>query len=209
MALIRRPKGFVVTTETWIPVHEELNPRGLFGLIDRVVCWIVVAGLLLIALILVAQVFARYAVNHPTVWSEELAVSLFVWVAMLAVPMGFRRGEHLTLDFLVKRLGPTMTRVSAVIIAALSALTLFAIGWLALQLLPAGDRQLLSGIASGLGIPAKVSWVYLAIPVGCALSLVFVFERLILLFRGKVTVMNEDADHLIVEQLDTDESQVR
>ncbi|MET0885429.1 MAG: TRAP transporter small permease [Mycetocola sp.] len=191
--------------ESWIPSHEELG-GGFLGVIDRVVCWIVAIGLLGISAILMIQVLARYLVNSPTVWSEELAISLFVWVAMLAIPLGFRRGEHLTLDILSKRLNPVANRVLAIVIAVLTVLTLLVIGYFAAKLAPAADRQVLAGIAGGLGIPAKVSWVYWAVPVGSFLSIVFTIERVALMLRGKVTVLNADADATFIENLEDDVS---
>ena len=193
-----------MTTESWVPMSDELKPTGVFGIIDRILAWIVAVGLLLLTAILLVQVVSRYALRQPTVWSEETAIGLFVWVALLAVPLGFRRGEHLTIDFLVRRLSARATKVNALLIAAVCVITLAIIGWLAVELLPVADRQMLTGIVNGLGIPARVSWVYAAIPVGCALSIVFVLERVSLLFLGKVEVLNEDTDRLIVHQLDAE-----
>lgn len=189
------------SAESWIPSHEELG-GGVLGIVDRILCWIVAAGLLAISVILMIQVLARYVVNDPTVWSEELAVSLFVWVSMLAIPLGLRRGEHLTLDVLSKRLNPLANKLLAIVVGILTILLFVIIGYFAAALVPSGDRQLLAGIAGGLGIPAKVSWVYLAVPVGAVFSVLFTVERLVLLLRGKVTVLNADADERLIDELD-------
>lgn len=191
------------TTDSWIPGHEELG-GGVLGAIDRTLCWIVAGGLLAMSTILMIQVIARYVVNSPTVWSEELAISLFVWVSMLAIPLGLRRGEHLTLDIMSRRLGPAANKALSIVIAVLIIITLAAIAYFAIKLVPAADRQLLAGIAGGLGIQAKVSWVYLAVPVGFSFGILFTVERLIALLRGKVTVLNADADERFIEALDAD-----
>ena len=176
----------------------------IMGALDTILCWLVAIGLMAMSAILMIQVMARYIANSPTVWSEELAVSLFVWVAMLAIPLGLRRGEHLTLDLLNRHIPPLANKVLAVVIATLSVLTFALIGYFAFKLLPTADRQLLAGIAGGLAIQAKVSWVYLAIPVGSALAIVFTIERLVLLLGGKVRFLNVDADQLIVDGADSD-----
>lgn len=191
--------------ESWIPSHEELG-GGFLGVVDRVVCWIVAIGLFGISVILMIQVLARYLANSPTVWSEELAISLFVWVAMLAIPLGLRRGEHLTLDILSKRLNPTANRALVLVVAILTVITFAIIGYFAGKLAPAADRQVLAGIAGGLGIAAKVSWVYWAVPVGSFLSIVFTIERVSLVLRGKVTVLNADADATFIEHLENEVS---
>ena len=191
------------TADSWIPGNAELG-GGVLGVIDRALCWIVAIGLLAMSAILMVQVLARYIANSPTVWSEELAISLFVWVAMLAIPLGLRRGEHLTLDILSKRLNPQLNKILSVVIALLIIITLAAIAYFAIRLVPAADRQLLAGIAGGLGIQAKVSWVYLAVPVGFGFGILFTIERLVALLRGKVTVLNADADTAIIEGLDAE-----
>jgi TRAP-type C4-dicarboxylate transport system permease small subunit len=175
---------------------------GILGVIDKVISWTVVVGLGLMALVIFIQVGARYALNNPTVWSEELAISLFVWVTMLAIPLGLRRGEHLTLDFVTKRFSGGIAKGIAIGVAVLNVLMFAVLIVLTMNLLPAADRQLLAGIAGGLGIPAKVSWVYAAVIVGGALSVVFSIERAVLFTMGRITVLFEDPDQLLIEELE-------
>lgn len=185
----------------WMPSPEGLS-GGVLGAIDKVVSWTVVVGLGLMALVIFIQVAARYVLNSPTVWSEELAISMFVWVTMLAIPLGLRRGEHLTLDFVTKRFSGTIAKAIAVAVAALNVLMFAVLIVLTVNLLPAADRQLLAGIAGGFGIPAKVSWVYIAVIVGGALSVVFSIERAVLFARGRITTLFEDPDQLLIEELE-------
>lgn len=187
-------------TDAWIPGPEKTGV--VLDLLDRIIAVIVAIGLFAMSMILVIQVAARYVLNSPTVWSEELAISLFVWTAMLAIPLGLRRGEHLTLDLVSKRLPKAGLKALSVAIALITIVTFALIGYFAASLMAAADRQLLAGIAGGLGVQAKVSWVYLAVPVGSALSIIFTIERLVLLLRNKVSVLNADADMAVIEQLD-------
>lgn len=190
---------------SWFPGTEEL-PKGVLGWVDRVLCVLTAALATALVAILFFQVVARYVAGQPSVWSEELAVSLFPWLAMLAIPLGFRRGEHLTLDLFSKRLSPRWRNVMSIVLCSLTVVTFAIIGYFGLQLMPAGDRQLLAGIEQGLGIPAKQSWIYLAVPVGSALSIIFAIERLALVLSGRVTILNADADETFIENLDVDGS---
>lgn len=190
-------------TASWLPGTDDL-PKGFLGLLDRILCVAAVVLAAILVLVLFFQVVTRYVFGQPSVWSEELAVSIFPWLAMVAIPLGFRRGEHLTLDLFSKRYSPRVRRAVSIALCALTVITFAIIGYLAVQLLPAGDRQLLAGIQQGLGIPAKQSWIYLAVPVGSALSIVFAIERLVLVLRGKVTVLNADADETFIENLETE-----
>lgn len=189
--------------ERWIPQPAGMD-KGLLAGLDRVIAFLAMAGFGLMAVIIAIQVAARYALNSPTVWSEELAIGLFVWSTMLAIPLGLRRGEHLTLDLVSKYLPPTAARYLALAIAVTTAAVFLILGWLTLALLPAADRQLLAGIADGLGVSAKVSWIYLAVPVGAVLSVVFTAERAIGFFRGKLQTLNVDADQAVFEVLNAE-----
>lgn len=192
-----------MSEEDWVPQPTALS-RGPLAVLDRVVAVLVVAGFSIMSLVIVIQVLARYVANSPTVWSEELAISLFVWSTMLAIPLGLRRGEHLTLELVSKFIPAKFERWLGLAIALTTTVTLLILGWLTLGLLPAGERQLLAGIAGGLGIQAKVSWVYMAVPVGAAISAIFTVERAIAFFRGRLTVLNADADQAVIDILDSE-----
>ena len=189
--------------ERWVPQPAKMG-KGILAGLDRVVAVLAVAGFGSMAIIIAIQVAARYALNSPTVWSEELAISLFVWSTMLAIPLGLRRGEHLTLDLISKYLPASVVRWIALAIAVATAAVFVILGWLTLSLLGPADRQLLAGIADGLGIQARVSWVYIAVPVGAVLAVIFTAERAIAFFTGRLDELNADADKAVIDMLDTE-----
>lgn len=55
------------------------------------------AGMLAAA---VAQVFSRYVLNAPLIWSEELSRYLFIWLSFLGAWVAWNRREHLGIDVL-------------------------------------------------------------------------------------------------------------
>lgn len=67
-----------------------------------------VAAALVVAevLVLSAGVFARYALDRPLVWSDELASALFLWLAMLGAVIALGRSEHMRLTAVVAMLPP-------------------------------------------------------------------------------------------------------
>lgn len=189
--------------DRWIPQPANMT-KGFLAGVDRVIAILCVTGFSLMAIVIAIQVIARYAFNSPTIWSEELAISLFVWSTMLAIPLGLRRGEHLTLDVLSKYLKPSVTRWVALATALVTGAVMLFLGYLTLSLLGPADRQLLAGIAGGLGIQAKVSWVYLAVPVGGVLSALFATERAIQFFRGRLEALAVDADQAVIDELEAE-----
>jgi TRAP-type C4-dicarboxylate transport system permease small subunit len=54
--------------------------------------FVIIAGLIVI------QVFFRYVLRAPPIWTEELTRYVFVWLAWLSAAVVFRRGQHITID---------------------------------------------------------------------------------------------------------------
>lgn len=128
---------------------------------------------------LLIQVISRYFFNAPTVWSEELAIFCFVWSTMLAVPVAFLRREHIVIDFLVNILPRTLQRLVVPLTDLICAFTLGVVGYFAINLLHAAERQSLSGLTMLFKTTVPLSYLYLAIPVGCALSVALILYRIV------------------------------
>jgi TRAP-type C4-dicarboxylate transport system permease small subunit len=73
--------------------------------------------------ILLVGVIARFGLNHPLVWSDELASIVFLWLAMLGSVLALWNGEHMRLTTLASRL-PARWRVWAESLAVLTPLLL-------------------------------------------------------------------------------------
>ena len=72
-----------------------------FRRIETALAWLteLPAALLVAAeiFVLLAGVIARFGFDRPLAWSDELASSLFLWLAMLGSVVALRRGEHMRL----------------------------------------------------------------------------------------------------------------
>jgi tripartite ATP-independent transporter DctM subunit len=82
-----------------------------FDRLDKVVKWITeVPAAILVAteiFVLLAGVISRYVFNAPLTWTDELASTLFLWLAMLGAVIALRRAEHMRLTAFVNILPPT------------------------------------------------------------------------------------------------------
>jgi TRAP-type C4-dicarboxylate transport system permease small subunit len=74
--------------------------------------WIVdimafMAGLLLVAAVLIEslEIFMRYFVKKPQVWSMEACEYILFGIAFLGAPWLLKKGGHVSVDILVERLG--------------------------------------------------------------------------------------------------------
>ncbi len=109
------------------------------------------------------QVFARYALNHPLTWSEELARYLFVWMTFIGASYGVRHNIHISMEAFYNLLPRPARRV-------LDLLTRLVAAAAFLALIPSGWEFVLDQndiASSGMGIP--MSWIFISVPVGCAL----------------------------------------
>ena len=76
------------------------------------------------ALVVGAQVFSRYALNHSLFWSEELARFLLIWLSFLGATVAYFYGAHPGVDSLVRRL-PGRMKTGALMLSYLAGAALF------------------------------------------------------------------------------------
>jgi TRAP-type C4-dicarboxylate transport system permease small subunit len=84
------------------------------------------------------QVIARYLLNAPPSWTEELANMLLVWVALLGASLAFVRHSHLGVDILVNKLNDHHRTVADLVTYSL-------IAFFALSILIYGGSMLVLG----------------------------------------------------------------
>jgi TRAP-type C4-dicarboxylate transport system permease small subunit len=115
------------------------------------------------------QVFTRYVMNSPVSWSEEVALHLFVWMIFIGAAYGVRLGAHPSMSLIasIESRFPLVLHCQRMIsVALLSGMGLLG-GALAVV-----NRGTLSP-------NAEISQLFLygAVPVGAALTLVEIFLR--------------------------------
>jgi TRAP-type C4-dicarboxylate transport system permease small subunit len=139
--------------------------------------------LLMAALVLdvLWQVFTRMASNlprdvlaiDPSRWTDELAVMLLIWVALLGAVVAFDRKAHLGVDYMVARLPEGARRIAQVLAFALVAV------FAAACMLYGGIvfvSENTCQLSPALGIP--MSAVYVGVPVSGFFFLLLSLEAL-------------------------------
>jgi TRAP-type C4-dicarboxylate transport system permease small subunit len=124
---------------------------------------VVAAGIAIMGVALALQIFMRYVLNMPLVWSEEFARYLFVWVTFVGAGYGVRHGIHIAMEFFYNKMPASARRIVSIVTNVLS------IGAFA-SLLPTGiyfTREQWPIASSAMQIP--MSLVIAAVPVGCLL----------------------------------------
>jgi tripartite ATP-independent transporter DctM subunit len=122
--------------------------------------------------ILFGGVVSRYVFDRPLVWSDELASTLFLWLAMLGAVIAFRRDEHMRMTACVASFGGKLRAIADGFAGAASLIFLLLIAWPAYQY----AREELPITTSALEITD--AWRAAALPAGIALMVVFALIRL-------------------------------
>ena len=141
-------------------------PTGLAARLDRLfgLALELTVSLLVVTeiIILFVGIIARYAFDHPLIWSDELASLLFLWLAMLGTVLALRRGEHMRMTALVNRLA-LPTRYFFDQLTLVAVLVFFGA-----ILLPAYAYMTNESIASLMSLGISTGWRAAAMPVGIA-----------------------------------------
>lgn len=72
------------------------------------------------ALLVAAQVFFRYVLNHSLFWSEELSRYMLVWLTFLGATVAYYRGLHPGVDVLTSRLPQRGKRLTQHVVSLIS-----------------------------------------------------------------------------------------
>jgi len=78
---------------------EHPTWAALFGdTLEVVITLAAGAAFVLIGALIIGQVFFRYVLAAPPIWTEELTRYVFVWLAWLSAAVVYRKGQHVTID---------------------------------------------------------------------------------------------------------------
>ncbi len=139
----------------------------------------------------------------PTVWTEELAIFLLIWVALLGAAVALNRGAHLGIDYFVSKLDKKTriyTEIFVFLCIACFAFFVMILGGIDLVQTTLHLEQKTTTIGIEMG------YVYLAVPIsGCFMllysALAFI-ERLVLCLKHPEKISTFRFEHEVLEELD-------
>lgn len=138
------------------------------GLILR---WVLTAMILAMTLLILGQVFWRYVLEAPFVWSEELSLLLMTWITFLGSALLLMRHEHLGIDVFMDKMPPSAARASLLLgrgLVLVFCLCLVYGAWILME-------KTHDSITPGLQI--SVAWQYGGAFVGGILMALVAFEQ--------------------------------
>ena len=138
-----------------------------------------VGGLVLVVAtsITILQVFFRYVLKVPFIWSEEITRFLFIWIVWLGAALAVPRGKHMVIEF-VRDLFPEPWPIRIKI-----ATDLLALFFLAVVVVKGISLVNMTASEFYVTFPLSVKYAYLASVVGGALMFFFLSQELRSTFR--------------------------
>jgi TRAP-type C4-dicarboxylate transport system permease small subunit len=137
--------------------------RGLEGL-----CALLLA---IMVMLLFIQVVGRYVFEDPPDWTEELARAVFIYVTFIGGALAIVRNAHLRIESLHERLAPRTKMALDIVLVSIGIVFLAATLYYSIGLLTRLAHQPMTSV------PVSKAFVFAAVPIGCALMLVYELLR--------------------------------
>lgn len=136
--------------------------------------WAAGAAIVLMCLIIPWGVFTRYVLGTGSRWPEPIAILLMMVFTFIGAAAAYRANAHIAVTMLTDRLPAAAQKVAEV---AVDVLMLAACGFVAWY----GGRLVVETMGQSV---AELPWLpvgitYAALPIGSAVTLLFVLERIL------------------------------
>jgi TRAP-type C4-dicarboxylate transport system permease small subunit len=146
--------------------------RRLMDALYMLCVWVAGTALVLISAVMPWAVYSRYVLNSAASWPEPMAVLLMIVLTFFGAAACYRAGLHMRMSFFASLLPLPLQRVTALIVELLMALiALFMVNWGAKLVAATWQNSIADFPALSVGL------TYLPIPLGGAILLLFVIER--------------------------------
>ncbi len=153
---------------------EPAALRWLGELVD----WSIVAlGSALVVIVFVNVVM--HQLDYDIAWTTEFGEFVMVWTTFLGAAAASRRLGHMAISELLDLLGGVLGRWLHIAIELVVIFVLALLVWYGTVIVQASWGNILTVL------DMPMAWQYMALPVGSALSLVFVLHHLVVTLRGR------------------------
>ena len=148
----------------------------VMDLFYRISMWVAGLALLIMVAVIPVGIFARYVMNSALSWPEPVAILCMVTFTFVGAAVSYRAGSHIAVSMVTDRLSEGAQRICFIVAdLMLMAVSLFILWYGSLLCYdlweqPVAEFALLSAGEN-----------YLPLPVGSAITLLFIIEKI---FRG-------------------------
>lgn len=140
----------------------------VYKLIKEIEENIIGIGLLSAVLLTFANVVLRYVFRSSTAWAEEVIRFIIIWITFIGSAVCFRKASHMGIDLIFTFVkGPFKKYIEMFILITSLLFMIFMFNY--------GMELVLFTKSTGQVTPAleiRLFWVYIAVPLGCFLSII-------------------------------------
>ncbi len=159
--------------------------KSLRDILVKFLEWFLILAFAVLTLDVLWGVFSRYILGSQSVWTEELAINLLIWVSLLGAALTYEEKGHLGVDYFVGKLHPDAQKVGSIFV---ELVVLFFAGF---GLLYGGWLLVSETLAAGQVTPAlgwQKGYLYTAAPIAGLFFIIFSVEHLFEIFTGDSAV---------------------
>ena len=168
-------KRFTALAHLVLGLSLGIAPVGAYiAVTGRIALEPCILSLLVMTIVIPIGIFSRYVLNRGESWPEPIAIICMVTFTFIGAAVSYRAGSHIAVNMLTDRLPASLQRLCARVVDLLmlliSGLMCWYSYWLCVELWeqPVAEFPLLTSGES-----------YLPLPVGSAILILFVLERLL------------------------------
>lgn len=159
-------------------------------MLERIEKFVACVCVSIMAVLVFANVIARYIFNHSLAFSDEMSTYLFVLMSFMGTAIAARRKAHLGLSIVTDRVSPSARKTIGVIMYLIAAL-------FCLLIVIFGVQMVLSQYRLGQETAAMQwpEWIYGSfVPIGAAFSMIAFLETAVEMVREKPAAQLEEKE---------------
>jgi TRAP-type C4-dicarboxylate transport system permease small subunit len=149
-------------------------------ILSNAVEWVCMVLMVVLSIDLFLGVFSRYVLVMTFTWYDEIARACFVWLTLLGAAVGVKRHAHFRLHIVVDRLSPRLRQATVFLFPLVVIIFAGVLIQQGLVFLELGKFQQ----TPVMGLPK--TWIYIAIPTGGALMILYSLGPLWRAIRGLI-----------------------
>jgi TRAP-type C4-dicarboxylate transport system permease small subunit len=182
--MLNEPKCHPSSRSILSPINPLVQPaqqegeglyRSAMDALYRVCALVSGSALVLISVVIPWGVFTRYVLNSAASWPEPMAILLTIVLTFFGATACYRADTHMSISVLVRAMSRPWRRLVEPLAEALTALlALFMVIWGARLVGTTWHQSIAEFPALSVGV------TYLPIPIGGAVTLLFVAERVLI-----------------------------
>jgi TRAP-type C4-dicarboxylate transport system permease small subunit len=151
--------------------------------IDALTEYVGMLFLCIMCVVILLQIICRYVFNNALAWPEEVARFSFIWATYFAISMCMKGDQHLRITLLQTLISKNACKAVDILCMLINAAFFVACVYLSIDLtIKVYETE---QIAVSMPLPIWVVWI--AIPLGCLLTLLQTLREMVRLFQPSGT----------------------